>query len=152
MSEETEAARKPGTAAGWKKSAVHTVTLPSGFVAKIRIPDLPALIESGAIPQGLTDVAISVASGMKPERPTADLIAQQRKFTDVLVMKAVVEPALSEDDLSDIPFEDKEMIVEISTRQIDFDAEGHHLAGLEKSAKFRQFRRIGEFDPSLAGL
>ena len=148
----SEEARKAGSAAGWKKAAVHTVTLPSGFVAKIRIPDLPALIEAGSIPQQLMDVAISVATGARPEKPGVELIGQMREFNDVLVTKTVVEPEITPELVKEIPFEDKEMIVEIATRQIDFDAEGNHLAGLEKSEKFRQFRRIGEFDPALAGL
>jgi hypothetical protein len=144
--------RKAGTKGAWKKAAVHTVTLESGFVVDIRLPDLPKMIEAGAIPQSLIDVAIDVATNRKQERPSPEIVKQQREFTDLVVLKSVVSPEITAEDLSDIPFEDKEMIVEFATRQRIFDAEGHHLAGLEASEDFRRFHRIGEFDPALAGL
>src|SRR3954466_13377490 len=125
--------------AAWKKASAHEVTLESGTVVKIKLPDLPALIESGAIPQSLMDIAVDVSTGRKQERPSPELLKQQREFTDVVVMKTVVEPELEKADLADIPMEDKEMIVEFATRQRVFDAVGHHIAGLEASEDFRRF-------------
>lgn len=148
----TAAQRKAGSKANWKKAAVHTVTLESGFVCDIRLPDLPRLIEAGAIPQNLMDVAVDVATGRKTERPGPEILKQQREFTDLVVLKSVVSPEIGPEDLTEIPYEDKEMIVEFATRQRIFDAEGHHLAGLEASEDFRRFHRLGEFDPTLAGL
>lgn len=144
---------KPVTTAAWKKSAFHTIRCHSGAYVTIRIPDLPALIEAGDIPQNLLDVALKVAGGQlagEQQAPSLDLISQSKAFTDVVVLKSVTEPKITEADLPDIPYEDKQLIVEIATRQRDVDAEGHYLAGLETSEKFRRFRRIGEFHPSLA--
>lgn len=142
---------KPVTLAAWKKAASHYPLLPSGVRVGIRIPDLPALIEAGQIPQHLLDVALGIAAG-EDEKPSVELIKTQREFTDKLVQLTVVEPTLSEDDLKEIPFEDKDFIVSVATRQRDLDAEGEHLAGLTKSDKFRRFRRLGEFDSDVAGL
>lgn len=140
---------KPVSASSWKKAGVHTVRLHSGAFVKIRIPDLPALIESGHIPQNLIQVAIGMATG-EDQKPSVELIAQSREFTDLMTLKSVVEPKITAEDLDDIPYEDKQLIVEIATRQRDRDAEGTHIGGLETSEKFRRFRRIGEFDPMLA--
>jgi hypothetical protein len=139
------------TKAAWKGAKDHEVTLESGTVVKIRLPDLPALIESGAIPQSLMDIAVGVATG-KQQEPNPEAIRLQREFTDLVVLKTVVEPALEPADLADIPYEDKEMIVEFATRQRVFDALGHHFAGLENSEDFRRFHRLREFDPAMAGL
>lgn len=153
MSNTAAPERRAASKANWKKAAVHTVTLESGTVVDLRLPDLPKLIESGAIPQSLIDVAVATVTGKKiPETPGPEIMRQQREFTDLVVLKSVVAPTITEEDLSEIPFEDKEMIVEFATRQRIFDAEGHHLAGLEASEAFRRFHRIGEFDPTMAGL
>ena len=131
-------------ASDWGQAAYPVVVLPSGATVKIRIPDLPALIETGEIPQHLLDAALGVAA--KPNKtPSKDLIVQQREFTDCLVMQTVVEPELTEADLhpkTGIPYPDKEMLVEIATRQRDLDAEGNHVGGLQKSERWRKFRGL----------
>ena len=141
---------KAVSAAAWKKAASHYPLLPSGVRVGIRIPDLPALIETGQIPQHLLEVALGVAAG--DTKPSVDLVKSQREFTDKVVQLTVVEPKLTDEDLAEIPFEDKDFIVAVATRQRDLDAEGEHLAGLTKSEKFRRFRRLGEFDEDVAGL
>lgn len=143
---------QPTTAAAWKKAAVHPIRLPSGVYVEIKVPDLPALIEAGEIPQNLLDAALSMASGQARQTPTKELIIKQREFTDKLVQIAVVRPKLSEEDLPGVPYEDKEMIVEIATRQRDLDAEGHHIGGLHKSEAFRKFRGLSGLDPTLEGV
>jgi hypothetical protein len=134
----------------WIQAAEHEPLCPSGFRPKIRIPDLAALIESGEIPQHLLEVAIGVATG--DTKPSVDLVKQQREFTDKLVQHMVVEPTLDAETVSQIPFEDKDFLVALATRQRDLDAEGEHIAGLTKSEKFRRFRRLGEFDEDVEGL
>lgn len=133
--------------------AYHDVILPSGANVLIRIPDLPAMIENGEFPQHLIDAALGVAS--KPNaKPTIDLIVQQREFTDALVKTTVVDPPITDamlDHKKGIPFEDKEMIVEIATRQRDLDAEGNHIGGLEKSDKWRKFRGLGHLYEDVEG-
>jgi hypothetical protein len=132
------------TGDAWKQAAEHEVVLPSGSVVLIRIPDLPAMIESGEFPQHLIEAALGVAA--KPNaKPTKELIVQQREFTDALVKTTVLDPVITDEMLNHktgIPFEDKEMIVEIATRQRDLDAEFNHIGGLEKSEKWRKFRNV----------
>jgi hypothetical protein len=146
MSEEV----KTVTAAGWKKAAVHNIMLPSGVRVDFKVPDLPALIEAGQIPQSLIEAALDTLSG-SDERPTPEMIAQQREFTDRLVQIAVVNPKLSDEDVKDVPYEDKEMLVELATRQRDMDAEYKTLGGLEKSENFRRFRRLAVLDEDVEG-
>lgn len=143
-------APKPVSVSAWKKAAVHYPLMPSGVRIGIRIPDLPALIEAGQIPQNLLDAALGLAAGNEDLTPTKDLIVQQREFTDLLVQITVVEPKLTDADVKDVPFEDKELLVALATRRRDLDAEGEHIAGLSTSEKFRRFRRLAEFSPSLA--
>lgn len=147
----TEAATaKPTTLAGWKKAKRHTITLPSNTVVEVEIPDLPNMVKAGAIPNELVDVAISAASGRKITR---DDIVQQAEFYNKLCAATVKVPEVDESVFAngEIPFEDKEMLVEIATRQRDLDAVGHHLAGLEKSSDFRSFRGILSLDQDVEG-
>ena len=137
----------------WGERGTHDPTLESGTVVAIRIPDLPAMIEAGEIPNHLIDAALAAANSKGQDRKaTKDDIIRQREFTDKLVQITVLQPKLSDEDLRKIPYEDKEMIVEFAVRARDLDAEGNHLAGLEESEKFRRFRRLGEFSEDLAGL
>ena len=146
-----KAAEKAISVAGWKKAARHYPMLPSGVRVGIRIPDLPAMIEAGNIPQHLLDAALGVAKGGENDI-TVKQIAEQREFTDTLVKLTVVEPKLTDEDLADIPYEDKEFLVSVATRQRDLDAEGEHIGGLMQSEKFRKFRGLGEFDPTVEGV
>jgi hypothetical protein len=144
----TEQDLKVASLSDWKKNKFHTVTLPSATVVEIAVPDLPTLVKTGAIPNELVDVAIGVASGRKVTR---DDIVQQADFYNKLCALTIHKPSATEEDFANdlLPFEDKEMIVEIATRQRDLDAVGEHLAGLEKLASFRKFRGI---DAELEGL
>ncbi len=142
---------KATSIAAWKKAAVHYPLCPSGVRVGIRVPDLPKMIEAGDIPQHLLEVAIGVAVSGETVKPTVELITQQREFTDILVKLVVVDPPLKETDLPDVPYEDKEFLVSLATRQRDVDAEGEHIGGLSTSERFRRFRGLGEFDPTLEG-
>ena len=144
---------KTTTAAAWKKAAIHEgILCPSGVRVDIKIPDLPALIEAGTIPQHLLEAAIGAAAPSAVDTPAADLIAKEREFTDVLVSLTVVKPSITAEDARELPYEDKKMLVALAMRNIDYDAEGEVLGGLMTSEKFRRFRGFGEFDPSMAGL
>jgi hypothetical protein len=129
------------TAAQWKKLKGHTITLPSSAVVEIEIPDLPNLVKTGQIPNELVDVAIGVANGKKVTRED---IVQQADFYNKLCAITVKQPAVTEEDFASgsVPFEDKELIVEIATRQRDLDAVGHHIGGLEKVSEWRSFRGL----------
>ena len=150
MSDDTH---KAVSLAAWKKAADHYPLLPSGVRVGIKIPDLPALIEAGEIPQHLLDTAVAAANGsaVQADDPKKNAAAT-REFTDRVVILTVVEPKLDEESVKSVPYEDKDMIVQLATRQRDLDAEGEHIAGLTKSEKFRQFRELGEFRPDVEGL
>lgn len=144
--------QKVATLNEWAEAATHYPLLPSGMRVGIRVPDLPALIETGDVPQHLLEAALGLADPTKEQKPSKEMIVQQREFTDLLVQQTVVEPKLDADSVKKVPFEDKELIVAIATRQRDIDAEGEHIAGLSKSEKFRRFRGLGEFDPTVADV
>lgn len=140
---------KPKTAAAWKANAEHEVTLPSGVTVTIRIPNLPLLIKSGSFPNDLLDAAIGA---VQRDQVTKELINQQSDFYHKLVALTVVSPTVTEEDVAELPYEDVELIVEIATRNRDLDALGKHIAGLEKSASFRQFRQLEYFNEDVASL
>lgn len=138
--------QKAASASAWKKAREHTIRLPSGVYVGIVVPDLPKLIETGVIPQNLLDAAVEAAKPDRAAQADKEQFANQREFTDKLVQLTVVKPALSDADVADVPYEDKEMIVEIATRQRDLDVEGNHIGGLHKSDAFRKFRGLDAGD------
>ena len=146
------------TLASWKRSAQHYPLCPSGVRVGIRIPDLSEMIETGQVPNHLIDAALGNAfkdlkEGETPsQEDIKKSLAVDREFTDLMLLKTVVEPKLTEADLRDIPTEDRDFLVAIATRARDVDAEGEHLGGLSSSEKFRKFRGIGDFDSSLEDL
>lgn len=143
---------KPVTTAQWKKQGEHVICLPSGARVGIRIPDLPTLIEAGALPQTLLDAAIGYINGQGvEEQATPESIGRDRAFRDKLVQLTVVDPALEDADLPDVPVEDKDLIVKLALRQDDLDAEGEHIGGLNKSDKYRKFRGLDALDALLEG-
>lgn len=136
--------------AGWKKNAKHSICLPSGTWVEIVVPDLARLIETDQIPQNLLDAALKAAGRGGDGQMTKEAIIQEREFTDKLVQITVVTPALTTEDLHEIPYEDKVMLVEISTRQRDLDAEGNHIGGLHTSERWRRFRGFEPVESALA--
>lgn len=144
----TETTKVSTKVTGWKKKAIHDITLPSGEEVTIRIPNLPHLIKTGQIPNELVNAAI----GAIDATPSREAIEQQADMYNKLVSITVLEPAVDESDVPELPFEDIEMIVEIATRQRDIDAVGHHIGGLEKSDEFRKFRSLGFSSEGVEGL
>lgn len=139
------APKKVTSKSAWKKAAVHDdVTLPSGVIVSIKIPNLPELVTAGEFPNHLVDTAISVASGTT--KVNSDHVKEQAEFHRHLVYKTVVEPALDLEDVKEIPTEDVELLVALATRQRDVDAVGRHIAGLDDSEEWRRFRGLSEID------
>lgn len=124
----------------WKSRKRHTVTLWSGAVVDIEIPDLPELIKTGVFPNHLVEHAIKLQNSGKA--PSVEDITEQADFYDQLVLLTVKDPELTQEDLKDLPYEDREMVVEFATRSRDFDAVGHHLGGLELVESFRDLRGL----------
>lgn len=137
------------TTAGWKKAKRHDVTLPSGFEVAIEIPNLPAMVKAGQVPNDLIDAALGA---MQKQEITAELIKEQADFFNLLVITMVKEPEITMEDVEDLPYEDVELLVEIGTRQRDLDALGRHIAGLHKSDEWRKFRGLDYGDEDVAGL
>jgi len=134
----------------WVKSAVHEdVTLPSGFKVDIKLPNLPSLIKSGALPNELVDVATKAATDQ--EIPP-DLFERLDEFNTFLVSKTVVKPEIAEEEVNSLPAEDIDMLVGFATRTRDTDAVGHHIAGLETIPSFRKFRGLDGSGPGLYGM
>jgi hypothetical protein len=123
----------------WKSRKRHTVTLQSGAVVEIEIPNLPLLIKTGRIPNHLIEVAVKAQTAT---RITKEDVEDQYEFYRQLVALTVVEPELTADDVDSLPFEDVEMLVEFATRARDIDAVGHHLGGLETVDSFRDLRGL----------
>lgn len=141
---------KPTSLSAWKKGATHFVTLPSGAQVKIKVPNLPALIKGGQLPNELVEIAIrSQQLYGNLDEVKLDDIKAQAEFYDYLVLQTVVEPKLAAEDLNTIPFPDIEMIVELATRARDVDAVGHHIGGLEATAAWRKFRGLTSGDEGL---
>lgn len=151
---EAPAATKPKvtSASAWSKSKRHYVTLPSSAVVAMEIPDLPALVSSGKLPNELIDVAVKTASGgQQSDETTREAIEQMPEFYRFLVKLSVKEPPVDDALYDELPTEDKEMIVEIATRQRDIDAVYDHIGGLHTSKRWRTFRGLDDLDEAVAG-
>lgn len=139
----------------WADLASHSVVCPTGARVTIKIPDLAGIIEGGELPQNLLDAALAAAGSQtdddKKKKVTVEDIKRDRQFTHFLVAKTLVAPSVTPEQAERIPVEDKEMIAAIALRLRDLDAEGSHISGLEKSEKFRRFRGLGEFEPTVEG-
>lgn len=123
--------------AAWTKRAVHTPILPSGSQVTIVIPNLPALLKAGEIPNELLNVALKNLGGEELTEEDAKAAAE---FNEYIVAVMVKEPEIEQADVSALPYEDVQMLVEFATRQRDTDALGYHLAGLETTDEWKKFR------------
>lgn len=151
---ETRTPRKP-TSAAWKKAAVHEdITLPSGFKVDIKLPNLPKLIEAGQIPSALVEAAATAAQegGTRSLSIGADLMKNHAEFTQKIIPHTLVSPEVTEEEVGDLPYEDQEFLVELATRNRDFDAVGHHIGGLHTQDEFRRFRGLPIGDEGVEGL
>jgi hypothetical protein len=133
----------------WAAAKRHYVVLPSGVTVGIEIPDLPELIAGGKLPNELIDIAVQVAQG-NAAAVTRDAIEGQPEFYRHIVKLTVKEPKVSDTLYEKLPFEDKEMIVEIATRQRDLDALYQHIGGLHTSKRWATFRGLDDSDEALA--
>lgn len=129
----------------WKKAAVHEgVTLPSGAVVSIKLPNLSLMLKTGQIPNPLVEAAVEMQNATERDiEITREMIEQQWDYYAFLVSKTVVEPAITQEEVQEIPAEDIEMLVEFATRQRDIDAVYRHIAGLDQLESFRKFRSLG---------
>jgi hypothetical protein len=141
---DTESKPSKPTAAGWKKANVHQgVTLPSGTVVDITVPNLPKMIASGSFPNALIDVALKRREASDVNEET---MKESWEFIKYIVPQMLVTPKITEDDIDDLPIEDVEMLAGFAMRTNDIDAIGHHLGGLETHRRFRELRGLLTID------
>lgn len=136
----------------WKRAKVHDATLPSGVDVKISLPDVPAMIEAGHLPQNYLDAAIAAVKAPEDHAPTPEEIKEQIGFRRSIISTMLVEPKISEADVDELPVQDQQMLMEFAMRTRDIDAKFHHLGGLEKYDPFREVRGIPGIDPILESL
>lgn len=142
------------TKTSWFKAKRHDgVTLPSGTVVSIELPNLSLMLKTGQIPNVLVDAAVEMQNAAtRGVEVTREMIESQWDFYSFLVSKTVVEPEVSPEEVEHIPAEDVEMLVEFATRQRDIDAVYKHIAGLDKMESFRKFRSLDGGIPGLESL
>ena len=144
---------KVASLAQLEKAGTHKIRLHSGALVEIRLPDIAELIESGVIPQHLLQTATQMANAMQTGQApevTQETVIQQKEFVNAVTIATLVNPKVDAETVTKVPIEDRELITQIATRSRDVDAVGDHIGGLHTSEKWRRFRGVGEFDPTLA--
>lgn len=132
----------------WKKANVHTITLPSGTVVKIKLPNLPEMIKGGSFPNALIPIAVK---RIQEEEITADKIIELAEYHRFLVHVMLIDPKVEIEDVPDLPAADIDMLISIANRERDMDAVGHHLSGLETVDSFKRFRGLDSGNEGLLG-
>lgn len=138
------------TSAALKKRAVHKgVTLPSGAIVDIRLPNLAALLRADGIPNDLIEPALALQQD-EDKKLTREDIEKSWDFVEWVIPKTLVKPEIKQEDVKDLDPMDIEMLAAFATRRTDMDAVGHQLGGLDTQASFREHRGIISLD-SLVG-
>lgn len=152
--ETAEAPKKPDSKSGLKKRRLHEgVTLPSGAVVTIKLPNLGQMIHAGTLPNELVQAALKQQTPVgEDERPklTEEDLKQDWEFVEWVVPQTLHEPKIESSDVVDLDPADITMIANFAARRIDIDAVGHQLGGLETQKSFRDHRGIFTFEEALA--
>lgn len=133
----------------WKKAKRHQITLPSGVQVEIEVPNLAVLMKTGQIPNDLMEVA---TKQVQQEQISVELVTKLADFQRYLVSFMVKEPAVTPEEVEDLPAEDIDLLQRIANRETDMDAVGHQLGGLETTDEWRSFRGQRLSLADLAGL
>jgi hypothetical protein len=142
---------------GWGELALHTITLPSGAVVKIRIPDLSLLLASELVPGRLKEIAlVSLAEQIRDVRAAvlgeqadpmlrAEQVAELAGLSRWLVTQTVHEPKVSEAEIEAgvMPNEDFIMLTQIASRERFTDARDVWI-GVEPKDRWEGWRRHHE--------
>lgn len=149
-----------GTADAWKKrGGPHRITLPSGMRVRARVLGLATLARLEGLPEDLTDAVVLHVANLEagglpavigvelanqktdPEAAArlAKHVADFGRLTKHLVAEALVEPAMTVDELDEIPDDDLEMLMRIVTGRQAFDAAGIRI-GVEPVDAWATFR------------
>ena len=149
----------------WRQRAVHTITVPSGAVLKIRIPGIAGLLESGSLPTHLVGLALldishpqGAAAGLKEmidnvvdDDSRDKLLGEVTKLVEYerrLAVSAILEPHITYEEATEFPEDDLAMVAQIVQRMRAYDAEGVRIgvAPLDRFATFHQEHGLGEAD------
>lgn len=107
------------TLAAWKKAANHTVQLPSGFEATVRVPDIGQMVSKGLFPSELRDAIVDMQAEVTDDTaPTPEQLATVADWTRHIVRATVMDPALELAEVDDLPTEDRDMLVRIANREV----------------------------------
>ena len=164
---EHTSARDITSADVWRQKAIHTITVPSGAVIKIRIPGIAGLLEAGSLPTHLVGLALldishpdGAAAGLKEMVDSvidddtrvklAGEIAKLAEYERRLAVAAIETPKLTYEEAAsgDFPEDDLAMVAQIVQRLRVRDAEGVRIgvAPLDRFATFHQEHGLGEAD------
>lgn len=136
-----------------KKRRFHEgVTLPSGAVVTITLPNLGQMIHAGSLPNDLIQAALKQQSQSADTQLTEEDLKKDWEFIKWVVPLTLHEPKIEPDDVADLDPMDITMIANLAARRTDMDAVGHQLGGLETQASFRKHRGIIDIDEALAGV
>ena len=98
----------------WKKKRIRTVTLPSDVEVDLAMPNLPAMIKAGKLPNNL--VKMAMGEGSVEQEDDVALAGQLSDFQETLVALTVVDPPLEVDDVKELPYEDIAFIFDFALR------------------------------------
>lgn len=148
------ATQKPDSKSQLKKRRFHEgVTLPSGAVVTIVLPNLGQMIHAGTLPNELVAAALKQQpqpdQDKQPPLTEADL-KQDWEFVEFVVPLTLHEPKIGPDEVIELDPMDITMLANFAARRIDIDAVGHQLGGLETQKSFRDHRGIFTFEEALA--
>lgn len=134
----------------WKGRRTALATLPTGLKVRLRSVTLDELAADEALPDDLVAVAVNERTGLTAvelARRVSEDTGSAREYSqqilrlrDKLVLRAVVEPDLTEADLDEVDPFDKDMVANIASRQTDVDATGRRVWGVEPLNTFQVFR------------
>lgn len=151
----------PTTAAEWGERT-HYAELPSGAAIRFRFPSLAEMIALGSLPEDLLEIAVAEwkspgsaaelaaapfdelgedASDEDRETAAAASRAVAERIAALnreVIARALIEPAMSPDQLRTVPYTDLEYLTRIVNRVEPFDAAGRRI-GPEPISTFRGF-------------
>ncbi len=126
-----------------KREAGGNITLPSGTQVRIEVPNVMDMLANGQVPNELVKYATEAADAINTgvvDAADVEKIKEHVGFLHWVVAVTVKEPeGLTPDDVSDLPTEDADMLLEFAMRQRITDALGHHVYGMETNAAWRKF-------------
>lgn len=98
--------------AEWKHAAVQEVHLQSGAgTVKQRPGTLAQAIRGGRVPNPLLGIAVKVEyEGVEPAKLDPQELADYEAFRDWYIAETVIEPAITPEDVADLPSGDREQL------------------------------------------